>query len=180
MLAAKTSTDSHILENEANGTPNAPIPENAGTYSCRVGDPEQKKNKLTPERCSKLFESLSLESLESWSADDQEKAVELLKEFHHLFALNDLKLGCTSEVKHTIKLTDPVPFKQRYRRIPPHQFQEVKNHLEEMLKVGAIRKSVSPWASPVVLVRKKDGSLRFCIDLRKLNSCTVRDAYSLP
>ena len=145
-----------------------------------MGDPEQKKNELTPERCSKLFESLNLESLESWPADDQEKAVELLKEFHHLFALNDLKLGCTSEVKHTIKLTDPVPFKQRYHRIPPHQFQEVKNHLEEMLKVGAIRKSVSPWASPVVLVRKKDGSLRFCINLRKLNSHTVRDAYSLP
>ena len=49
-----------------------------------------------------------------------------------------------------------------------------------MLKVGAIRKSVSPWASPVVLVWKKDGSLRFCIDLRKLNSQTIKDAYSLP
>ena len=49
-----------------------------------------------------------------------------------------------------------------------------------MLKVGAIRKSVSPWANSVVLVRKKDGSLRFCVDLRKLNSRTMKDAYSLP
>ena len=49
-----------------------------------------------------------------------------------------------------------------------------------MLEIGAIRKSNSPWASTVVLVRKKDGSLRFCIDLRKLNARTVKDAYSLP
>ena len=49
-----------------------------------------------------------------------------------------------------------------------------------MLKVGAICKSTIPWASPVVLVWKKDGSLRFCIDLRKLNSHTIKDAYSLP
>ena len=49
-----------------------------------------------------------------------------------------------------------------------------------MLKVGAIRKSVSTWASPLVLVCKKDGSLRFCIDFHKLNSWTIKDAYSLP
>ena len=48
-----------------------------------------------------------------------------------------------------------------------------------MLKVGAIRKSVSSWASPVLLVWQKDGKLRFCFDLRKLNSCTTKDAYSL-
>ena len=95
--------------------------------------------------------------------------MDLLKEFHHLFVLDDLEMGCTSQVKHKIKVTDPLPFKQRYRRIPPNQFQEVKKHLEDMLKVRAIHKSVSPWASPVVLVRKKDGSLRFCIDLIKLN-----------
>ena len=101
-------------------------------------------------------------------------------EYQHLFALNNLELGKTSKVKHEIKLSNAVPFKDRYHHIPPHEFEEVWNHLQDMLKVGAIRKSVSPWASPVVLVRKKDGSLRFCIDLRKLNSRTIKDAYSLP
>ena len=62
------------------------------------------------------------------------------------------------------------PFKERYRRIPPHICEEVKANLQEMVEVGAIRRSFSPWASTVVLVRKKDGGLRFCIDLHKLNN----------
>ena len=103
-----------------------------------------------------------------------------MKEYQHLFALDDLELGSTSQIKHEIKLSNPKPFKDHYRRIPPQQFEEVQAHLQGMLKVGAIRKSTSPWASPVVLVQKKDGSLRFCIDLRKLNSHTIKDAYSLP
>ena len=53
-------------------------------------------------------------------------------------------------------------------------------HLKEMMEAGVIRKSNSPWASAVVLVQKKDGSFRFCTDLRRLNTRTVRDVYSLP
>ena len=83
-------------------------------------------------------------------------------------------------VKHQIRLDNYTPFKERYCRIPPHLFDEVKNHLKEMIEVGAICKSNSPWASAIVLVRKKDGSLRFCIDLCKLNAQTIKDAYSLP
>ena len=56
----------------------------------------------------------------------------------------------------------------------------MKKHLKETLEIGASRKSNSPWASAVVLVRKKDGSIRFCINLCQLNSPTIRDAYSLP
>ena len=103
-----------------------------------------------------------------------------MKEYQHLFALDDLKLGSTSQIKHEIKLNDPKPFEDHYQQIPPQQFEEVRAHLQDMLKVGAIHKSTSPWASPVVLVQKKDVSLRFCIDLQKLNSHTIKDAYSLP
>ena len=83
-------------------------------------------------------------------------------------------------IKHQIRLDNYTPFKERYRCIPPHLFDEVWHHLKEMIEVGAIRKSNSPWASAVVLVRKKDGSLRFCIDLHQLNAHTIKDAYSLP
>ena len=97
-----------------------------------------------------------------------------------VFAKTDLDLGKCNVIKHAIKITDPQPFKECHRRIPPHLYEEVKAHLQEMVEVGAIRKSFSPWASAVVLVRKKDGGLRFCIDLRKLNNRTVKDGYSLP
>ena len=73
-------------------------------------------------------------------------------------------------VKHSINLTDPTPFKECYRCIPPGMYEEVKAHIQEMLDIGAIHPSNSPWASVVVLVWRKDGKLRFCIDLRRLNA----------
>ena len=135
---------------------------------------------VSPEKIEKLFSKLDLSGLEGWETEDKEEVKALLKEYASIFALDDLDLGKTAMVKHEIKLTDYTPFKERYRRIPPQQYEEVKKHLQEMLEVGAIRRSNSPWASAVVLVRKKDGSLRFCIDLRKLNARTIKDAYSLP
>ena len=85
-----------------------------------------------------------------------------------------------SLIKHQIKLTNQTPFKEHYQCIPPHMYDAVKALLQEMLDIGAIRKLHSPWVSMVVLVWKKDRSLRFCIDLRKLNNQTIKDAYSLP
>ena len=118
------------------------------------------------ERMSKILEHLDLTGIESWTEQQQNSVRKLLEEYQHLFALNLKELGRTSLVQHEIKLSDDKPFKERYRRIPPQQYEEVWKHCQEMLAVGAIRKSTSPWASPVVLVCKKDGSLQFCIDLR--------------
>ena len=73
-----------------------------------------------------------------------------------------------------------MPFKDTYRRIPLGLYQEVSQHLKEMTEADAIRSSESPYSSNVVLERKKDGSLRFCIDFWKLNNQTVNDAYNLP
>ena len=127
-----------------------------------------------------MIEKLSLEGMKNWGIEYQERAKTIMKEYHDIFALELLELGKTNIVKHVIKVNDPVPFKERYRQIPPHQYEEVHKHLKEMEEIGAIRRSNSPWASPVVLVRKKDGSLRFCIDLCKLNARTIKDAFSLP
>ena len=77
---------------------------------------------------------------------------DLITEFVFLFSLDDLDLGNTSVGKHTMKLTNPTPFIERYRQILPNQFEEIKKHLQEMLEIGVIRKSCSPLASAVVLV----------------------------
>ena len=127
-----------------------------------------------------ILDQLNLEGLNSWTREQQQSARDLLVDSADVFAKTDLDLGKCNIIKHAIKITDPQPFKEHYRRIPSHLYEEVKAHLQEMVEVGAIRKSFSPWASAVVLVRKKDGGLRFCIDLRKLNNRTIKDGYSLP
>ena len=123
---------------------------------------------------------LGLSGMSKWPPDLQAKAKALLLSSSDIFSKDEMDLGKTDLVKHHIDLTNYTPFKDKYRRIPPHLYEEVRSHLKEMLDLGAIRKSQSPWSSPIVLVRKKDGKLRFCIDLRKLNQRTVRDNYSLP
>lgn len=104
----------------------------------------------------------------------------ILRVYKDVFSQHDLDLGCTSIAKHHIKLRDPTQFKERPRRIPPSMLSEVKEHLQEMVDLGVIRRSQSPYASNVVIARNKNGKIRFCIDMRRLNSLTVRDAYSLP
>ena len=124
-----------------------------------------------------LLEQIDLSGAETYGEDFYQKTQELFKKYHTTFSKDDLDLGRATSVKHYIKLTDS---KERYRRIPPQLYDEVKQHLQEMLRLGAIRKSCSPWASAIVLVRKKNGKLRFCIDLRKLNQRTLKDSYALP
>ena len=141
---------------------------------------ENTENTSIEDDGSWILNLIDLSGLENWPEKLQHEAKEMLKRNAKVFSKDDMDMGRTNLVKHHIKLTDPVPFKEAYRRIPPQMYDEVKTHLQEMLDLGAIRPSNSPWASAIVLVRKKDGRLRFCIDLRKLNNRTVKDAYSLP
>ena len=120
-------------------------PKLAPRYTNKNNSNNNEKPQLTPERAEKLFSKLNLEGAEEWGPNIQARLSRVFKDYHHIFALDDLKLGRTDMVKHVIRLDNKVPFRERYRRIPPHQYEEVKNHLKEMLEIGAIRKSQSPW-----------------------------------
>ena len=109
-----------------------------------------------------------------------EKACQLLAKYHNVFSLDLAELGCTHSTEHTIKVTDDTPFKECFRQIPPPMVEEVRSHLKEMLESGAIRPNQSAWCNAVVLVRKKDGGLHFCINFRCLNACMKKDSYLLP
>ncbi len=111
---------------------------------------------------------------------DQAKVRALLMSYESVFSTHEGDLGCTGLLSHDIPLVDPTPIRQRHRRIPPSEYEVVKAHINQLLEAQIIRESSSPYASPIVLVRKKDGSLRLCVDYRRLNANTRKDAFPLP
>ena len=121
---------------------------------------------MVQEQQDKLLEKLNLDGLSQWTPRNAAIARELLLSYHDAFALEPDELGCTSAIEHKIHLSDEEPFKERFRCIPPPLLDEVRASLRDMLEAGTIRPSQSPWCNAVVLVRKKDGSLRFCVDFR--------------
>ena len=104
----------------------------------------------------------------------------LLRLGPQLFATDDRPYGRTSAGSHPVLTGEQTPIAQGMRPTAPADRQVVREEVRKMLETGAIRPSSSPWASPIVLVRKKDGSLRFCVDYRKLNDATKKDVHPLP
>lgn len=124
-----------------------------------------------------ILEEIHINSDLTNEQDIQRK--ELLEKRRAIFSTSDTVIGKCDLFKHRIDLTNDVPFKQRHRRISPSMIIEVREHLEQLPAGGVIQKSKSPWASNVVLVRKKNGKLRMRIDYGTLNKRTVKDAYAL-
>ena len=104
----------------------------------------------------------------------------LLMSYRDVFANSIEEIGKTSILKHTIDTGDHPPIRQRAYRASPQARLEIERQVEQMLDQGLIAESTSPWASPVILVSKPDGSKRMCVDLRKVNAVTKKDSYPLP
>ena len=101
-------------------------------------------------------------------------------DYQDVFVEKGKKLGMTTLLQHQIDTGTHAPIKIPGRRIPPHQKPEVDVMLDELISQDIIRPSFSPWSAPILVVKKKDGSLRCCVDFRKLNEITVKDAYPIP
>ena len=113
------------------------------------------------------------------SQTEQRELLELLNSFSTLFVGDGEPVGWTGVVKHDIE-TSGAPIRQPVRRLPQSMKHIVDDEVEKMIQQGIIRPSTSPWSSPIVMVRKKNGSWRFCIDYRKINAVTRQNAYPLP
>ena len=111
---------------------------------------------------------------------ERKSMLSLLWEYRDSFSKGAQDVGRADLVEHQIPTADANPVKQAPRRVPHALRPVVEEQVESMLRSEIIRPSTSPWASPIVLVKKKDGAYRFCIDYRKVNSLTVKDSFPLP
>lgn len=122
----------------------------------------------------------SVPSFTNLSEGDAVKARRLLGTYQSIFAKGQGDVGCTKLITHEIPLLDSAPVRQPYRRIPPAQYEAVRAHIQQLVDSQIVRESSSPYSSPIVVVQKKDGNIRLCVDYRQLNAKTRKDAYPLP
>ena len=113
--------------------------------------------------------------------DQRRRLAEVLLEYADIFPVPGNPLtGHTDAVEHDINTGDRSPIRCAPRRMSPQKMKREEDCVADMLTGGQIEASDSPWSSPVVLVTKKDGGTRFCVDYRQLNDATIKDAYPLP
>ncbi len=144
-----------------------------------VGATSEAEPVISQEKQKMLWEMVE-RSGDELGADEKEQLYLFLLSYADVFASDKADFGRTNKVEHRIDTGGAAPIRQPLRRIPPFQREEARKLLDEMLQKDVIQPSSSPWASPIILVRKKDGSFRFCVDYRRVNAVTKKDAYPLP
>ena len=110
---------------------------------------------------------------------DKTLLTQFLMDHHNVFAIDESDRGETDLIQLEIDTGEAPPIKQLFRRMP-YTAREVANQLHKMRKLNVLQPSKSPWDSPVVLVKKKNSSFRFCVDYRSLNTVTKSDNFLLP
>jgi hypothetical protein len=138
--------------------------------------PEELGDITIPEHFKDLYKS----SIEHVTYQEEKQVGELLLDYENAFVKSKYDLGRTNICEHTINTGDAIPFRQRPRRTPHAFAEEEGKEIKRMLDMGVIKESTSPWASPVVLVRRTDGGVRFCVDYRKLNDISLVPNWPLP
>ena len=116
----------------------------------------------------------------SVSSQEKQELANFLGEYQNSFSCSSSDMGTTDLVQHSINTGNAPPIKQPPRRIPLAKMAEANREIDDMLEKGVIETSDSPWSSPIVFVKKKDWTIRFCIDFRKLNDVTIKDSYPIP
>ncbi|MCU7806226.1 MAG: RNA-directed DNA polymerase, partial [Candidatus Thiodiazotropha sp. (ex Lucinoma borealis)] len=152
------------------GIPVAEVPDTLRNIKTTENDVD------VPEHLRDLWESTH----DKLSPEQQNIVRKFLWQYRETFAKSKNDLGCTDIVKHKIDTGNSRPIKQQPRRLPLAKREMVEAEIKRMLEQGIIEKSSSSWSAPIVLVEKKDKSIRFCCDYRLLNSVTVRDVYPIP
>ncbi len=126
------------------------------------------------------IKDMFLRSCAHLSDEETVKFGQLLIAFEDIFAKNDTDLGLFTQVQYSIDTRDAAPIKQLMRCVSLGFAHEEDAHLQKMMECGVIQPSTSPWASPSVLVHKKDGGVQWCINFGAVNAVTKKDAFPLP
>ena len=158
-----------------------PVPEQAriskvSSHAQRSGEQNGARGCSIPAHLQQMLS----ENTSGLTETQKSKFQNLILEFSDIFSKDDFDLGCLSGVEHSIKTHDEIPIAEKFRRTPLQFQKQEQEYIEQLLKQGVIEPSVSEWSAAPVLVRKKTGELRYCIDYRALNAKTYKDNYSLP
>lgn len=184
------SNDSEVIFSVLNPTPETVIlKKNAYVASLEpvkeihnqiVREPGTDSQSKVPNDLPDHLRTLMSDVSDRLSANEKNRLREVLGQYSDVFVGPDGRVGQTDLVRHKIRLRDETPIKIPARRLPIHQREIATEEIDKMLNQGIIEHSESPWAAPIVLVKKKDNTTRFCVDYRKLNSKTIKDSYPLP
>ena len=160
--------------------PSQEASENLNVFQADTQPPAASEQNDTEDLPAHLRQMFS-DNISNLSEDQKLKFKNLLSEFSDVFAKDDFDLGClNSGVEHKIQTHDEIPVADKFRRTPLQFQKQEQEYIEKLLKQGVIEPSVSEWSAAPVLVRKKTGELRYCIDYRALNAKTYKDNFSLP